>query len=124
VNTQIPDRRERGVTTWMMLLYRPYARDPQVTEFPAEPARADVEATLGGFFERVPGFFSIDYKGAVRRCVALCPKEGKSAGLPLNVAATILWDESLRRDVGVGLIRPDGARADHLAGPVAVIFPW
>jgi hypothetical protein len=27
----------------------------------------------------------------------------------------------LRRDMGVGLIRHDGTRADQLAGPVAVV---
>jgi hypothetical protein len=44
------------------------------------------------------------------------------ASRSLNVAATIAWDAALRRDIGVGLIRRDGTRADQLAGPVAVVI--
>ena len=104
-----------------MLVFRPHQRDPEVTDFDAEPPLAEVEAIVGGPLRQVPGFLSIEYDCALRRCVALClqtqnPKE------PVNGAATILWDQALRRDMGVGLIRRDGTRADHLTGTVVVFF--
>src|ERR1700674_4213524 len=102
------------------LVYRPRKSEPEITEFAAEPMLAHVEATVGGRLEQVAGFSSIDYDGVVRRCVALCAKDGKQLDLPLNVAATILWDDALRRDIGVGLIRPDGTRADYLVGSIAI----
>src|ERR1700730_17603642 len=95
-----------------MLVYRPYRREPEVTEFAREPESVEVEATVGGRLEQVPGFFSIDHNGVVQPCVALSAKDGKRMGLPLNVAATILWDNALRRDMGVGLIRRDSKGAD------------
>jgi hypothetical protein len=55
----------------------------------------------------------------VHRCVSFALRN--RANRSLNVAATIAWDAALRRDMGVGLIRRDGTRADHLAGPVAVV---
>jgi hypothetical protein len=106
----------------MILVYRPYERKPEVTEFATEPDLAMVEETVGGRIEQVPGFFSIDHDGVVRRCVAFCLKDGKLKNLPLNVAATILWDSALRRAMGVGLIRADGTRADYLVGSIAILF--
>jgi hypothetical protein len=105
-----------------MLVYRPSRREPEITEFTSEPQRSHVEAAVGGRLEQVTGFFSIEYEGIIRRCVAFCVKDGKSMALSLNVAATVLWNEALRREMGVGLMRPDGTRADYLVGSVAVLF--
>jgi hypothetical protein len=105
-----------------MLVYRPYEREPEITEFGSEPDLFEVEAAVGGRLEQVPGLFSIEHDGVVHRCVALCLKEGRQRGLPLNVAATILWDSALRRDMGVGLIRADGSRADYLVGSIAIFI--
>ena len=105
-----------------LLLCRPYEREPKIARFAAEPEFSALRALIGGDLERVPGFFSIEHDGAVRRCVAFCDADGKRKGLPLNVTATILWDSALRREMGIGLMRRDGKRADHLVGPVSIIF--
>ena len=105
-----------------MLLFLPQARDAELKQFDVAPSMAEVEAVIGGALEQVPGFGSIDYAGSVCRCVALCRRDGKRLGLPLNVAATIMWDGALRREMGIGLIGANGRRADHLVGPVSVFF--
>jgi hypothetical protein len=105
-----------------MLVFRPHERVAEVEHFDSEPAMAAVEAILGGPLEQVPGFLSIEYQGAIRPCVALCRQGGKRKGMPLNVAATILWDDALRREMGIGLIGRDGKRADQLVGPVIIFF--
>lgn len=105
-----------------LLIFRPYESSPVISEFTSEPDIAEVRALVGGELAPVPGFFSIEHDGAVHRCVALCDGDGKRKGLPLNRAATVLWDSALRRDMGVGLIRHDGSRADQLLGVVAVFF--
>jgi hypothetical protein len=102
-----------------MLVFRPHQREPRVVDLDAAPWMADVEFVLRGPVERVPGFFSVQHAGAVHRCEAFALRE--RADQSLNVAATIAWDAALRRDMGVGLIRRDGTRADQLAGPVAVV---
>jgi hypothetical protein len=63
-----------------------------------------------------------EHDGALHRCVAFGSLGSRHAGRSLNVAATIQWDSALRRHMGIGLIRRDGTRADHLAGPVVVLF--
>jgi hypothetical protein len=105
-----------------MLIYRPREPAPRMLKFATEPSLPEVEAILGGEIKQVPGFLSIEREGIVHRCVALCAKNGGDKKPPLNVAATILWDSALRRDMGIGLIRRDGMRADDLAGPVAIFF--
>jgi len=102
-----------------MLIFRPHQREPRVVDLDAAPWMADVEFVLRGPVERVPGFFSIQHTGAVHRCVAFALRD--RADRPLNVAATIARGAALRREMGVGLIRHDGTRADHLVGPVAVV---
>ncbi len=106
----------------ILLLYRPYEPKPEIIEFTAEPEFSELRALVGGDLEAVPGFFSIEHEGAVRRCVAFCDADGKRKGLPLNMTATILWHNALRREMGIGLIRRDGKRADHLVGPVSILF--
>jgi len=103
-----------------LLIFRPHQREPRIVDLDAAPWMADVEFVLRGPAERVPGFFSIQHVGAVHRCVAFALRD--CVDRPINVAATIAWDAALRRDMGVGLIRHDGTRADQLAGPVAVIL--
>ena len=105
-----------------LLIYRPYQSSPAISEFTREPDIAEVRALVGGDLATVAGFLSIEHDGVVRRCVALHDADGKRKGLPLNRTATVLWDSALRRDMGVGLIRHDGSRADHLVGIVAVLF--
>ena len=105
-----------------MLIYRPRERVPQVLKFATEPSIGEMEAILGGQIKKVPGFFSIEHEGIVRRCVALHAEKGSEKKPPLNVAATILWDAALRRDLGIGLIGRNGTRADDLSGPVAIFF--
>lgn len=112
------DQQMRGT----MLIFRPHEREPGVIEFVAEPSMAQVERIIEGPRERVPGFFSIEHVGTVRRCTAFGTFGKKKSDRPLNVAATIEWDKALRRDMGIGLIRRDGTRADQLAGPVVVLF--
>jgi hypothetical protein len=106
----------------ILLLYRPYEPKPEIIEFTAEPEFSELRALVGGDLEPVPGFFSIEHDGAVRRCVAFCCADGKRKGLPLNMMATILWNNALRREMGIGLIRRDGKRVDQLVGPVSILF--
>jgi hypothetical protein len=105
-----------------MVVFRPHEREPEVIDFAAEPSVAQVEAIIGGPLEQVPGFLSIEHDGAAHRCVAFGSLGSKRTGQPLNVGATIAWDSALRRTMGIGLIRRDGTRADHLAGSVVVLF--
>jgi hypothetical protein len=105
-----------------LLIFRPYEDLPIIGEFANEPDIAEVRAIVGGEPEPVPGFLSIEHDGVLHRCVALHDADGKRKGLPLNRAATILWDIALRRHMGVGLIRRDGSRADQLLGRVVVLF--
>ena len=102
-----------------MLIFHPHQRETRIVDLDARPWLADVEFALGGPVDKVPGFFSIQYDGAVHRCAAFALRNRASRSL--NVAATIAWDGALRREMGVGLIRRDGTRAGHLAGPVAVV---
>ena len=105
-----------------LLLFRPYLSSPDIAAFDVEPNIATMRLLLGGYFEPVPGFLTIEHDGVIHPCVALCRADSKRHGLPLNRAATVLWDSALRRHMGFGLIRPDGSRADHLLGNVAVLF--
>lgn len=103
-----------------MLIFGPHRREPDVVEFTGAPSRRELEVVVGGPFEQIPAFFSIEHGGAIHRCVAFALRN--RAGRPLNVAATIAWDGALRREMGFGLLRGDGTRADDLAGSVVVLF--
>lgn len=103
-----------------VLTFQPYRREPELVEFANAPSIREIEVLVGGPFEQIPEFFSIEHGGAVHRCVAFALRN--RAGRPLNVAATIAWDGALRREMGFGLIRRDGTRADHLVGSVVVVF--
>jgi hypothetical protein len=103
-----------------VLIFRPRQREPRVLEFDAKPSIGEVERVGDGALEQVPGFFSIDHGGAVHRCAAFALRNREDQ--PLNVSATIAWDSALRRDMGIGLMRRNGTRADQLAGPVVVFF--
>jgi hypothetical protein len=105
-----------------LLLYRPGARQPEVSDFDREPSLDRVERTIGGRSETVAGFQSIEHRGTIYRCVALAERDAKTKNAPLNVAATLSWDAALRRDFGVTLLRAAGPRADALFGSVAVLF--
>jgi hypothetical protein len=105
-----------------MLIFRPHERQAEVVEFDAEPSIAAVQRIVGAPLEQVPGFLSIAHDGVIRRCVAFGSRGSTDGSQPLNVSATIEWDGALRRDMGIGLIRQDGSRADHLTGPVVVLF--
>ena len=96
-----------------LLLYRPGEREPDVSDFDVEPARAEVERSIGGRSETVAGFLSIEHGGVVRRCVALADRLARAKNARLNVTATLLWDAALRRDFGITLLRPTGARAER-----------
>ncbi len=105
-----------------LLIYRPFQESAAISGFTHEPDIPELGALVGGELATVAGFLSIEHDGVVHRCVALHDADGKRKGLPLNRTATVMWDSALRRDMGVGLIRRDGSRADHLVGVVAVLF--
>jgi len=119
---RLVERAWQFVMQGKLLIFRPYQAAPAISEFAREPDIAEVHALVGGDVATVPGFLSIEHDGVLHRCVALHDADGKRKGLPLNRTATVLWDTALRRDMGVGLIRHDGSRADHLVGTVAVLF--
>jgi hypothetical protein len=75
----------------------------------------------GGRAVLVPGFTTIKHEGRLRRCVVFCDDAGKERAMPINLAATKLWDEALRRNGHLGLFRPGKATADVLVGPVAIV---
>ena len=58
---------------------------------------------------------SVDKAGG-DRCVAFCDENGKLTGLPMNMPATKLWDNAMRKAVGCG------ASPDFLVGDIAVVF--
>ncbi|MBV8752090.1 MAG: hypothetical protein JO328_04440 [Hyphomicrobiales bacterium] len=105
-----------------LLLYRPGKREPEVSDFALEPSREEVERAIGGRFDMIAGFLSIEHCGIVRRCVAVADGDARAKNAPLNVTATLLWDAALRRDFGITLVRADGPRADALFGSIAVLF--
>ena len=79
-----------------------------------------MQKAVGGYLEVVPHFHSIDYDGAVRKCVALCNEEGK-----LDRPATDY--RTTRRD-GYGGKRCSAITAsvapfpDYLVGNIVVLF--
>jgi hypothetical protein len=72
-----------------------------------------LQQMVGGSLEVVSDFDTIEYEGQVRRCVAMCNKDGKH--LPMNTYATLLWNHARRRKG-----RPPNPYV--LAGTVVVIF--
>jgi len=70
-----------------------------------------LQKTVDGPIEQVPYFGSYKYQGALMRCVAYCNEEGKLHGLPVNEAATVLWQNSTR-----------GELRDILVGNVVILF--
>jgi hypothetical protein len=61
----------------------------------------------GGLLELVPRLNT--FYG--RNCVAFCDEEGKMKGLPYNMLAQTLWEQSLGRPI----------LEDHLVGPIVII---
>jgi hypothetical protein len=119
----------RGV----MLIFKPYTRDPEVRTFAHAPEVGDLrEAIGGGWLEKVPRFETIEHDGALHRCVALCDEEskldyrtsGKAARRPdpINSWATVLWHRALRRIGHPGLLDQTGAAVDYLSGQVCVLL--
>jgi len=88
-----------------MLIFRPHRREPELVDSATPPSICEIEVVVGGPFEQMPEFFSIEHGGVVRRCVAFALQN--RAGRTFNVAATIAWDKALRREMGFGLIRAD-----------------
>ena len=90
------------------------------TELKTAEILESLQKAVGGYLEVVPHFHSIDYDGAVRKCVAMCNEEGKierPAILPHNDVATTLWAQALQRDHGVMAPFPD-----YLVGNIVVLF--
>jgi hypothetical protein len=117
----------------VMLIYRPYQREPEVRRFAHPPDLGDLKDAIGGgWLEKVPMFHSIEHEGELHPCVALADEEGKldyrtsgkkeSAPDPVNNWATLLWDSALKRGGHPGLLTPTGAVADYLVGAVAVLY--
>jgi hypothetical protein len=75
------------------------------------------KAVGGHLVDGVPFFDTVDLGEGVRECVVFVNHEGKSEGLPVNVALNALWDAALSRH---GL--PGGIWADVLVGPGAIVF--
>jgi len=90
------------------------------TDLDAPPDLATLQTTVGGYLEKVPHFNSIEYQGAVRRCVALCNEEGKldrPSPLPRNLLADQYWAQAMQRDYGVRNPMPD-----YLVGNIVILF--
>lgn len=112
----------KQIISGTQLLFTPYQVSPAVTELIAKPKLEELQKAVGGYLEQVPGFRTIEHKGAIRPCWALCNEDGKRLELPVNNWATMLWDRALRRSGHPGLITPSGRIADWLVGNVLIIF--
>jgi hypothetical protein len=53
-----------------MLIFQPHRRQPEVLEFAGAPSVRELDVVVGGPFEQIPAFFSIEHGGEVHRCVA------------------------------------------------------
>jgi hypothetical protein len=71
-----------------------------------------LERAIGGRFDTIAGFLSIEHRGIVRRCVAVADGNARAKNAPLNVTAALLWDAALRRDFGITLVRAESPPAD------------
>ena len=100
-----------------VLIYKPGTTIPEVKEIEGPPT-LDVlkDAIGGGHLESVPYFHSIQHGRQRHRCAAFCDEDGKVKGLPMNMLATQLWDQSMRRSHGCS------ASPDFLVGQIAVVF--
>lgn len=74
----------------------------------------------GGYIELVPGFTTIIHQGKIARAVVFCDDEGKNKNMPINIEATKLWDEALRRSGRPGLFQ-HGRPVDVLVGQIAIV---
>lgn len=81
----------------------------------AEPKLEELQEEVGGWLEHVPQFDTLDYRGTVHPCVALCNEEGKLKGMEANARATAMWRLAQTRR-GAPVI------PDTLCGKVVVIF--
>jgi len=106
-----------------MLIYRPLQPRPTEREIERALTPDDLKAGIAGDdLAEVPGFKSVEQDGEMIDCIAFCDGEAKEKRLAVNAAATIAWDQALRRHGLPGLARPNGMPADYLAGPVIVLF--
>ena len=90
------------------------------TELTSAEILESLQKAVGGYLEVVPHFHSIDYDGAIRKCVVMCNEEGKierPAILPHNPLASDYWAQAMRRDHGVRSPFPD-----YLVGNIVVLF--
>jgi|KBSMisStandDraft_5_1062788.scaffolds.fasta_scaffold01329_28 hypothetical protein len=100
-----------------ILVYRPGTTIPEVREIDGSPTLDVLKAGIGGgHIEIVPYFNTIQHGKKQHRCVAFCDENGKLTGLPMNMPATKLWDNAMRKAVGCG------ASPDFLVGDIAVVF--
>ena len=94
----------------------------KTTPLTAPPDLQTMQNAVGGYIEQVPLFLSIERDGAVHECNVFCNEEGKLHHLPLNEAATLLWDLAIRRSGRVSLFNAGGKPADVLVGDIIVLY--
>ncbi len=74
-----------------------------------------LQKAVGGYIEIVPYIDMFEYKGIIRKCIALCNEEGKLRDLPLNLTATRIWYGSMAN-------KGEPTTDDCLVGDVAFVF--
>ena len=69
---------------------------------------------IGDDIEQVPGFLEYGEPGEMKNsaCVAFCGTNAKSARIPVNFEATVMWNVAMGIDV---------SQWDQLRGPVVVL---
>jgi len=83
-----------------------------VRECAEPPPLKELQEIVGGPIESVPHLTTIWLKDRPWQAVAFCNEEGKVKDLPVNLAATKLWHESV----------PQMRGRDVLCGPVIVLW--
>src|SRR5215475_10621458 len=64
-----------------ILIFQPHRREPQLVEFTGAPPIREVEVVVGGPFEQIPEFFSIEHGGALpRNVILICPAYCRFSG--------------------------------------------
>ncbi len=118
-------------------IYRPEKAEPEVVALDSCPSADFLQSAVGGHFQLVPNWTQFELAGATMPCRAFCNEEGKLGMpgprpgiLPVNNAATRLWDRALRKlknDAGeqiypTGLFDlRTGTPIDHIVGTVIVV---
>jgi hypothetical protein len=99
----------------LLLIPAEVGKPRRLTLHSKPPTWKQLQDLLGGPFELVPEFETIQLDAQLRDCIALCPSLCPDE--PFNQWGTLLWGMSLVRKYGLLRANP----GDHIRGPVLII---